>query len=796
MTAVRKHPLAECENCSLRAGKYVPTVEPEHAAIAVVGEAPGYTEADKGLPFVGASGKLLNTVLRHNGIKREDVVLTNAVLCHPENNETPSANDIRCCQPRLLSELCGTKTILAMGNSANESVLGESGVFRLRVGRGKTSKNLPGVRVVSTIHPAAVLRVPDSIIQFTTDVGKLKDIVEEWTPPLYTVADTEEDALSIFSQLLELNPERIAVDIETHVEKDESFEQPQHQLGGLLCIGIAYAYKRVIVIGENALNYRSVLQALKHFVNSRKEVGYHNGKFDVKGLYPHCDKLKFTSDTLIMSYCLNEHAGVHSLEYNGREILGAPDWKGILKPYKPKLNGYGVVPRPKLYQYNAYDCDITWCLEPVLRKRLEAQDLVKVHDFMVEVANELIYIEMNGIGIDRDYLEELSRILGVEIEEIREEITVLLPDKTKRYQPKSAKKHAPNLNPGSPQQVTQVLKDFGIGVSSTDEKTVKVILERKGVESPVGQFCTNLLRYRGKVKEKGTYVDGIRERLYDGRVHSSFLLHGTTSGRLSSRRPNLQNIPRRKKIKKLFIPTRPNHVFVQTDYSQAELRILSWLSGDTYFMPIFNEGIRDVFDELSSDLFPAVKKNEVTKEEWKDLRARKVKPFAYGLAYGRTEYGIAADPDLKLSVSEAKVIMKQFMGLIPEIVTWQEWVKHEVESGKDLISAFGRHRRFPFITNDNHDDTMREALSFLPSSTSSDLCLRAMCRVRRDTRGMAWVRNVIHDAILVECHESRVEEVTNIMESHMLESAYELVGDGIKFAVDTGVGNSWGDLED
>ncbi len=787
---MRKHPKALCEQCPLQnTGEYVQSTGPRESEIAIVGETPGFTEAKTGQPFVGPSGKLLNSVLKHHQINREELFITNAVSCRSANNDTPTKAAISACRPRLIAELKERKVVqvLALGNTATESLTGHSGITKLRIGTGRKCVDLPGIRIVPSFHPAAVLRQTDNFGHLVTDVGKLVlPMPQAWVAPKFVAVETEVLALSLLAQLTALAPSRIIIDIESHIDKDTDFGQA-HQLG-LLCVGIAYAKDKVVIIGEYALNYPTVTKALATFINGTKEVGYQNGKFDVKGLFPHCGKVKMTLDTMLMSYALDEHPGIHSLEFMGCEYLGAPDWKHDLDKYKPKKNGYGVIPRPVLYKYNAYDCSITYDLSYLLEKRMDEIDVRKVHDFLVEIAEELIYIEMNGMGVDIEYLDILATDYKEKLKQTERKLNLMLPIDDKHYDPTGG------LNPNSPKQLKEAFKDFGAIVQSTDVDTCQLIIDRKTADSPVGAFATTLLEHRGVQKEYGTYVEGIRKRLYGDRVYTNFLLHGTTNGRLSSRNPNFQNIPRRRALRRLFIPTRPGNVFIEGDYSQAELRILAWLARDTYFTRIFNEGKRDVFNELSEEvLFPQYPKDSTDEEFYKDLRVR-VKAYVYGLAYGRTEYGIA--PDIGITVSEARQDIRKFFAVIPEIVTWQKWVKEQVENGNDLISPFGRHRRFSLITDDNHDDVMREALSFLPSSTSSDVCLRAMCRVRQDTKGIAWVRNVVHDSILVECNKSEVDSVIEIMEKRMLESGQELVGDYIKFAVEFKVGKSWGDLGD
>lgn len=239
------------------------------------------------------------------------------------------------------------------------------------------------------------------------------------------------------------------------------------------------------------------------------------------------------------------------------------------------------------------------------------------------------------------------------------------------------------------------------------------------------------------------------------------------------------------------------NVFVQADYSQAELRVLSYLAQDTYFRGILNDPSRDLFDELTPNLYGDRFRKELVGEEihpemWKDIRVR-VKAFVYGLGYGRHWSSIARE--YKMDDREARKVTKNFFDLIPEIVAFQRKVKHEVKIGHDLITPFGRHRRFHLITDENWKAIQNEALAFLPQSTSSDVCLRAMVRVRRDLRGSgAFIRNIVHDSILVDCPRDMAAEVGTLLDHRMVESGQELVGDYIQFRTDVKVGEHWGEV--
>lgn len=797
---VRKHPDAECEKCPLRTiGSFVPSVGTSDSKIAFIGEAPGKNEARKGIPFSGVSGKLLNSIMTHHGIKRSEVFLGNACSCRPPDNETPSTQAIMACRPRLLRELeaTGVETVVALGNSAAQSLLGKTGVTKLRVGPGHESKHLPGVRVIATLHPAAALRQADLFPHIVTDIGKVVSPRAVWTEFTYDVVDDVDSAFRVISEL-ESREGPLITDIEVDIEKDTGFGHPNQY--GMLCVGVAYAHDRAVIFGENVMASEEVRLRLGELFRS-KRLGGQNLKFDLEGLYPVLGPLRGWFDTMLASYCFDERPGIHGLEFQGIEYLGAPSWKHDIDKYGGNTQGYGVIPRPELYKYNASDCVGTYRLMDYYEEKFKEDEKIDyprlptvrhrslrdLHDFLVDKGNELMYVELNGLAVNKPHLDVLTEDFMGKLEVLEAKMDDIIG-----YQ----------LNPRSWQQIKKYLLTQHIDTESTDEEHLKFILAQvdpgtgRHPNEEVYRFVTELLKHRGVSKQFGTYVKGIRKRMYGGRVFPTFLLHGTTTGRLSCRNPNLQNIPRDSNIRHLFIPAKPERVFVQADYSQAELRVLSFLAGDTYFRDIFNAGDRDLFDELTPVLYPgAVPPSEhSTKEEfaaWKELRIR-VKAFVYGLSYGRTEFSIA--PEFGIPLSEAKMLKRNFFEVIPEIVQFQADVKKLVFGGNPLITPFGRRRRFPLITNENVREVENEALAHLPQSTSSDICLSAMAVVRRRLKGKGWIRNIVHDSILAECHEDDAEEVSSILNEEMLNAAYDVVGAYVKFATEVKVGKSWAEV--
>jgi DNA polymerase-1 len=289
-----------------------------------------------------------------------------------------------------------------------------------------------------------------------------------------------------------------------------------------------------------------------------------------------------------------------------------------------------------------------------------------------------------------------------------------------------------------------------------------------------------MLRHRREQKLYGTYVKGIRKRTYRGRVHSTFLLHGTTTGRLASRNPNLQNIPRESSIRQQFVPA-PGNVFVQGDYRTIELRVMASESSDTFLRDIFRED-RDIHDEFSFVFFGP----NFTKEQ----RVR-TKAFVYGLSYGREPFSIAQEFGVPLR--EAQDYSHQMFAMMPGVSTWRDQIMEQVLlSQEDLVTTFGRHRRFWLITQENKKDVINQALAFKPQSTASDVNLSSFIRLRRDY-GMA-TRIPVHDSILVECPSRDAPDVARTMVRVMEETAAELLGDFVPFPVDIKYGMNWGEV--
>jgi len=768
MEVQRRHPKAKCEECPWYAkSDFADAAGPEDAKLLIIGEAPGAVETRTGVPFTGPSGQLLDRVLDHHGFDRNEIRFTNIAACHPpyspgKGSVVPPKEVIAACHPRLQEELNGRESIVLLGNTAAKDVLGvTTGILQLRVG---PPRQVGSAKVVATVHPAACLRQSDLFPNLVRDIGKLKDsnLWVGFEPPQIAIFDEVQSALDAINELYKY--EELTVDIEVDVAAVKDLNIPG---GHLLCIGISYEENKAIVIGEEALKHGGVRVGLRNLLSSRK-LTCHNGKFDIAKLMSYGllnDTYCFDFDTMFASYVFDERPGYHGLKQLSSEILGAPDYEHEIKPFVETGGGYGLIPRPLLYKYCAWDTAFTFLLKRHFESRFEKDSkLREVHDRLIMYARELIYVEQDGVKFDLDYNAELYTYYN----------ELLLPlEEQMRVQGLA--------NPRSPKQVAEWLASQGIKVPDTQAET----LRNAYAANKDNQLLGLLLEHRLHQKSMSTYVKGLRKRVHDGRIYSTFLLHGSVTGRTASRNPNLQNITRGVTLRKQFIPDEGN-VFVQADYGQIELRVAALEAEDEYLIGLFNDPSRDIFDEIGTAIWGSLEKAKT-----KEARVR-TKAYVYGMGYGREAMSIAQEFKMPISVAEAG--MNAYFQMVPGVAQWRRDIEEQLKT-QALETRFHRKRRFWLLTRENRGDAIREGWAFIPQSTANDVTLTALVRARQ--AGMA-VRIPVHDSIMVECEDTpdTVTEVRNELSRIMVDTASDLLGDRVPFIADTEIGYNWGELSD
>lgn len=339
----------------------------------------------------------------------------------------------------------------------------------------------------------------------------------------------------------------VAIDIETsgNLGKEHTPEEV-----GLLSVAFYQPKSPPFVIigteqGADLADWQ--VRALANLLPDFEKGVYHNGKFDIRVLQRILQSaaggkdicLTNYFDTMLAHHVLNHAAGDHKLKTLARRLVGAPEWETGLGKYTKAGGHYELIPQELLVEYNGWDVYWTYKLYELFEPQI-MQDENNTKAFMLEMgaADFLLGVEQTGIPWDQNYANELAKTLTEQIDQalsnIRNHVRI------------------GNFNPNSPQQVKRVLELYEVYVTSTDEKALTEVIDDSFVAHDARIFCVKMLEYRKMTKTYNTYVKGWQAHVRDGRVHPTYLVHGTSTGRLSSTGPNAQNVPRDKTVRKLI----------------------------------------------------------------------------------------------------------------------------------------------------------------------------------------------------------------------------------------------------
>lgn len=411
-----------------------------------------------------------------------------------------------------------------------------------------------------------------------------------------------------------------------------------------------------------------------------------------------------------------------------------------------------------------------------LAQELEKEGARKVYDDIdLPLVGVLACMERTGAALDVGHLKALNESTGAEVDRLRAAIY-------------ASAGHEFNVD--SPKQLSEVLFDE-LGLTpkkktrsgySTNASVLKELTEEH-------ELPGLMLEYREYAKIKSTYIDALpRMRAEDGRVHTSFNEMVTTTGRLSSSDPNLQNIPVRtdfgRQIRTCFVPLGEGEVFVSADYSQIELRLLAHLSGDKHLIASFNSG-EDFHASTASRVF-GVPMDDVTPQ----MRSR-AKAVNFGIVYGQQAYGLSQS--LHIPFYEAKEMIDRYFEVHPGVRTYLDDVVAQAHKDGYAVTLFGRRRYIPELKAKNAAQRgfgERTAMNHPMQGTAADIIKLAMRQVQdelvaRDlgTRLMLQV----HDELDLSVPESEVEEVSDLLTS-VMESVVEL---SVPLLVDVSAGANW-----
>lgn len=772
---------------------------PQDADLAFVGQAPAKEEVKRGRPFVGRSGIVLRGALDELGWDLDDFYTTNCVLCRlPHGKDTPYSK----CRSRLMAELkeVNPQVIVCLGTDAWKSVMDtDRGVMSVR-GRFFWQQELEAV-ILPTMHPAACLHEPTATASafrdLMFDLQKLKDrsiaggfsfddliIPSEAScthepPEIQTniITDTEE-AKDFYRWTKDsLSFDRIAADIET-----TGFDPRTEEL---LCIGFCYRQGQATILTPEAIE-KDVLSY--YLTMDDLDFIWHNGKFDVKFLREHDIEASVDKDTMLMHYTMDERSGVHSLEYMAGQYFNAPRWEEQFKEEYVEDGDYSAVTGSILYEYNALDVHYTLRLYQRLQSRLSEHNTRVTEEILYPAANTLANVELRGIELDVEHLEEVQQEYDEQLDELRSELMSYAKRygwSTGRYVEETGAKSEPEeINFNSDQQMWHLFFDLvGLpkyhGERSVREEARNWMREVTDDEDKI-EFLDCYEDYKKLRHSYDLYIKGLPSyQEDDGRIRSSYNIHRTVTGRLSSSNPNLQNIARNKQIKNAFVAPE-GKLLLEADYSQAELRVLAHLSGDEFLNSVYQEG-GDLHDETAERLFG----ENFTKEQ------RVVaKTVNFGIAYGITADGLSSRS--KLEYDEAEQTIESWFEMAPGVESYFDEITEKALSGEPVLSCFGRARRFPLKKNDNKHKIEREACNHVIQSPASDITLLSGINLSKKFK----VVNLVHDSVVIECDKEDWKEVAAECYEVMPEIAEEALDADIPFEVDVEGGKRWGELKE
>lgn len=594
-------------------------------------------------------------------------------------------------------------------------------------------------------------------------------------------AEAVEAALEYFSQW----HDPISADIEYRPDKS------------LLCLSATYG-DGVVVFTEDVVTDPVLLKKIVIMLADHHTVRGWNWKSDSVVMRRHTGiKVPTGWDGNLAHHVLHPGAmGYHSLKDVARMLLGAPDWEPI-SPKKNELGevDFGTIPREELYVYNAYDAYYTHILYDAIMEQFSDNNY-RALEYEITAANMLNDVEYNKVKIDVDYVQTLEKSFKYE----EQEALSKLPE---------------GLNPASPKQVKDKFAEYGIKMDSTDKDHLDDLISDHEVGITVVseeaiEFAKNLKDFRKANKYLSTYVTAYLKSHEDGFLTPTFNPAGTKSGRLSSKLPNAQNIPRSSIIRNIITAHDFDEVLIECDYAQAELRLQAILSNDEKMISLFQPDAGDYFDNMMPEVFPEDFKTvedylyvkEHDPDTAKDKRA-KLKGVVYGLSFGRGAKAIAkalSEGEVIMTVRDAQKIIDNFLNSQPQFKKWREEIEAAaIDPSLDdvLVAWTGQYFEFEVPNKKNASSIKRSALSFLPQSNIAGLCTTAGVRVnerlKKEYPGAKLVM-LIHDALYVTCRREDADAIGQIMKFEMEQIGREVYGETVIFSADPSYAYRWGDI--
>lgn len=743
-----------------------------NADIMIIGMAPAKNEMIDGKPFTGESGKLLDSLLKANAIKREDVYITNLICWRTTEsggtrNRDPDVSEIAACAPRLLKEILTIKPklILGLGDLVAEQFITTRSFSRSALHRISIAGH--ECWFMFTYHPAAALREgsegKDKYIITNTlcnDFLKLADVVNTpvFNKPNYTVA-----SLEVAQGLLDwLSKSQILanIDVETGAD-EEAIDNTNSKIGCLSITPLDHEDKSIIIKEE-------LIKALRWHENIRWITHY--GLFDVQVLANYGVKITIHEDTCLMDYNVNENR-LHRVKNCGHEFVGAPFYEDAMKPYK---KNFLAAPDPVLHLYNTYDTVVGNRVFSYLRKKQEPGPRNVYEKILIPAANVFAEIQHRGINISKDNMRTLLRLWYPELQALTAELEEMTGGINLNSNPQLSRFVYGTLRmPGGP------------SVDKTD-------ITRLRDKHP---FFNKLERWRKLTKMIGTYIVGIYDDIKeDGLLHPVILLHGAATGRPSYVNPPSQTLPGPNsreggeefgQIKSIFVPMDDDHILCEADYSSAEFYTAAAHSEDDVLLRDLTT--TDFHRNTASILFNK-EMNQVTGQE-----RSTGKTWNFRMFYALDHFGAAQYFNVHPEI--AKEWHNNFFTKYNKFASWRVEQKERIKRDGVIKTFHGRERHFPLILSYKMLKRLwRQAINDGIQADAVDCILLSAIELHPLLKQYdSYIILEVHDSLLFDLNKKYLDITISLIKEVMSKSKHERMP--TMPPVDIKVGQNWYEMK-
>ena len=515
--------------------------------------------------------------------------------------------------------------------------------------------------------------------------------------------------------------------------------------------------------------------------NQSKLVGQ-NLKFDLPVLRRHGFSVNdFLADTMLLSYVFNSTGSRHGLDYLAKNYLDYEPTKfdEVVGTGKKRIC-FSEVDLEIATEYAAEDADITLRLFKYFSDKLAKEKSLNnlLETIEKPALNALLKIETNGVKIDQNFLESYSKELSLRIDKLQKQAYKIAGEE---------------FNLDSPKQLLEILfnklglpilKKTPKGQPSTNEETLVRLSEEYELPKVI-------LEYRGLAKLKSTYTDSLVKMIHNqtNRVHTSYQQAVTSTGRLSSTEPNLQNIPIKteegRKIRQAFI-AEPGNIIISADYSQIELRIMAHLSEDKNLTRAFKEGL-DVHASTASEIF-SIPIDEVSSDH-----RRKAKAINFGLMYGMSAFGLTRQ--LGIPRQDAQQYLDSYFDKYQGVNAYMESIRGEAKAKGYVETVMGRRVHVPEINSGNglrRQAAERAAINGPLQGSAADIIKKAMIDVYHWIEDSDFSNEIkmimqVHDELVFEVKKSKAKHHQDQIVS-LMENTFNL---SVPLIVEAEAGNNW-----